>query len=127
MLTDMTAPAELIMINLDSPDPVAHAEFYRQLLDGEITHSEPAYTMLRTGTTTIGFELVDGYQPPAWPDTAGAKRYHLDLYVDDLAEAEELFVAAGATRPDFQPGAGRWVVLTDPAGQPFCICPRPQG
>ncbi len=29
-------------------------------------------------------------------------------------------VAAGATRPEFQPGDG-WVVLTDPAGHPFCI------
>nr|WP_238449382.1 VOC family protein [Micromonospora sp. 4G55] len=69
----------------------------------------------------------DGYQPPRWPDETAAKRYHLDLYVDDLTVAEKEFVAAGATKPEFQPGDGRWVVLLDPVGQPFCICPRPQG
>lgn len=118
--------AELIMVSLDSPDPVAHAEFYRQVLGWEVTHSQPEYAMIGNGSTSLGFGLVEGYQPPAWPNEGGSKRYHLDLYVDDLAEAEKTYVAAGATRPDHQPGDGRWVVLLDPAGQPFCICPRPQ-
>ncbi|MBO4210291.1 VOC family protein, partial [Micromonospora echinofusca] len=108
----MTAPAELIMINLDSPDPAGHAAFYRHVLGGDIIHSEPGYAMLRVAGTTIGFGLVDHHQPPAWPDTTSGKRYHLDLYVDDLADAEKRFLAAGASRPDFQPGDGRWVVLT---------------
>jgi hypothetical protein len=30
-------------------------------------------------------------------------------------------VAAGAKQPEFQPGDGAWVVLTDPAGHPFCL------
>ncbi len=27
----------------------------------------------------------------------------------------------GATKPEYQPGADRWRVLTDPAGHPFCL------
>ncbi|SCL72789.1 Glyoxalase-like domain-containing protein [Micromonospora citrea] len=123
----MTVTADIAMVNLDSPDPVAHAEFWQRVLGGEITHSQPEYAMVTAGGVAVGFGLVEGYRPPSWPDEDAGKRYHLDLYVDDLAVAEKEFVAAGAAKPEFQPGGDRWVVLTDPAGQPFCICPRPQG
>ncbi|GGM48291.1 hypothetical protein GCM10007977_057330 [Dactylosporangium sucinum] len=37
------------------------------------------------------------------------------------AAAAEL-MASGASRPAFQPGdGGGWLVLTDPAGHPFCL------
>ncbi|MET8307377.1 MULTISPECIES: VOC family protein [unclassified Micromonospora] len=123
----MTTTADLAMVNLDSSDPAAHAAFYHRALGWEITHSAAEYAMLSGGGVSIGFGLVEGYQPPSWPDPAGGKRYHLDLYVDDLAVAEKEFVQAGASKPEFQPGGERWVVLIDPIGQPFCICPRPQG
>jgi len=122
----MNKIGDLIMVNLDSPDPRAHAEFYHRLLGWEITASADEYAMISDGRSSIGFGLVEGYQPPAWPDTAGGKRYHLDLYVDDLDKAEAGCVQAGAARPDFQPGGDRWRVLTDPAGQPFCVCLRSQ-
>ncbi|MGW0435879.1 VOC family protein [Micromonospora sp. NPDC003197] len=122
----MTAIGDLIMVNLDSPDPKAHAEFYRRVLDWEVTHSEDEYVMISNGSNSIGFGLVEAYQPPQWPDTSSGKRYHLDLYVDDLDKAEESCLELGAAKPEFQPGGERWRVLIDPAGQPFCICPRPQ-
>ena len=123
----MTATTgDLAMVNLDSSDPAAHAAFYHRVLGWEVTHSQPEYAMISGGGAAIGFGLVEGYRPPSWPDSGGGKRYHLDVYVDDLALAEKEFVAAGATKPAFQPGDGRWVVLIDPIGQPFCICPRPQ-
>jgi predicted enzyme related to lactoylglutathione lyase len=62
---------------------------------------------------------VDGYQPPSWPDTA--KHVHLDFTVTDLDDAAEELLAIGASRPDFQPGEGKWIVLTDPEGHPFCL------
>ncbi|HEX5595120.1 MAG TPA: VOC family protein [Micromonosporaceae bacterium] len=122
----MTAIGDLIMINLDSPDPRAHATFYERALGWEVTHSDDQYAMISNGNTSIGFGRVEAYQPPQWPDTTSGKRYHLDLYVDDLAKAEEECLRAGASRPDFQPGGERWRVLTDPAGHPFCLCLRPQ-
>lgn len=115
------------MISIDSSDPAAHAAFYAKALGWEITHSEAEYAMIVKDGPAIGFGLVPGYTPPAWPDESGDKRYHLDLYVDDVAVAEKDLVAAGATRPEFQPGGERWTVLLDPIGQPFCLCPRPQG
>ncbi|MEU1812555.1 VOC family protein [Micromonospora aurantiaca (nom. illeg.)] len=123
----MTAHADIAMISIDSSDPAAHAAFYAKALGWEITHSEAEYAMIVKDGPAIGFGLVPGYTPPAWPDESGDKRYHLDLYVDDVAVAEKALVAAGATRPEFQPGGERWTVLLDPIGQPFCLCPRPQG
>ncbi|MFI9638500.1 VOC family protein [Micromonospora sp. NPDC051925] len=123
----MTVTADLAMVSLDSSDPATHAAFYQRVLGWDLTHSEADYTMITSPSgVSIGFGRVAGYTPPRWPDPDSNGRYHLDLHVDDLTVAEQEFVAAGATRPQFQPGDGRWVVLLDPIGQPFCICPRRQ-
>jgi predicted enzyme related to lactoylglutathione lyase len=119
----MTGTANLIMVNIDSPDPAALAEFYRKLLGWEVTHSTAEYAMISDGSTSVGFGLVEDYQAPEWPNPGGTKQFHFDLGVEDVDKAEELCLAAGATKPDFQPGGERWRVLVDPAGHPFCLCP----
>jgi catechol 2,3-dioxygenase-like lactoylglutathione lyase family enzyme len=121
----MTAPAALAMVNLDSGAPRTLAAFYAVVLGWEVVHAEDAYAMIRGEGAPIGFGRVDGYRPPNWPDPEGEKRFHLDLYVDDLDRAEADCTALGATRPDFQPGE-RWRVLLDPDGRPFCVCLRPE-
>jgi catechol 2,3-dioxygenase-like lactoylglutathione lyase family enzyme len=84
-----TSPiASLSMVNLDCPDPRAMAAFYAAVLGWEVTYSEEEYAMITGDGTSIGFGRVEGFTPPAWPDTASVKRYHLDLQVDDLALAE---------------------------------------
>lgn len=120
----MPGIATLAMVNLDTDDPPALADFYHNVLGWEVTHSQDEYAMISDGTTSIGFGRVEGYEPPRWPEAASPKRFHLDLYVDDLDKAEARCLELGAARPDFQPGADRWRVLTDPAGHPFCICAR---
>jgi catechol 2,3-dioxygenase-like lactoylglutathione lyase family enzyme len=122
-----TTLAQLIMVNLDCPDPRQLAAFYGEVLGLPVTHSEEEYAMVSDGTTSIGFGRVPDYTPPAWPDVTGVKRYHLDLAVADLDEAEDACRALGATVPEFQPGGDRWRVLLDPAGHPFCLCLNSQG
>ncbi len=123
----MSGFASLAMVNLDCTEPPALARFYAEALGWQVTHSEADYAMISDGTTGVGFGRVPDYRPPAWPDTAAPKRYHLDLYVDDLDEAEQRCHKLGATTPDFQPDGQRWRVLLDPAGHPFCLCPRTAG
>ncbi|MGW1058811.1 VOC family protein [Micromonospora rubida] len=118
----MAATAKLIMFNVDCSDPRQLAAFYGQVLNWPVTHSEEEYAMITDATTAIGFGRVPDYKPPAWPKDTDAKRYHLDLAVDDLSEAETNCLALGATVPDFQPGGQRWRVLLDPEGHPFCLC-----
>jgi hypothetical protein len=45
---------------------------------------------------------------------------HLDIRVTDPDDAEQRLVAAGATRTPAERETG-FRVLTDPAGNPFCI------
>jgi predicted enzyme related to lactoylglutathione lyase len=121
----MTGIATLAMVNLDCGNPAALAGFYHQVLGWEVTHSQDEYAMISDGTASIGFGRIDGYEPPRWPDPATPKRFHLDMYVDDLGQATAACLELGGGKPDFQPGGDRWVVLTDPDGQPFCLVTKP--
>ncbi|WP_233157880.1 VOC family protein [Actinokineospora bangkokensis] len=117
--------ASLAMVSLDCPDPQALAAFYAELLGWKVAASEHEYAMITDeGSAPIGFGRVEGYTAPEWsPDSADAKRYHLDFYVDDLDGGEARALELGATKPEFQPDPG-WRVLLDPAGHPFCLCVR---
>jgi predicted enzyme related to lactoylglutathione lyase len=117
--------AALSMVNIDSADPARLARFYAAALGWDVTYSDDNYGMVEGNGIKIGFGKIDEFRPAQWPDDAGAKRFHLDLQVDDLDEAAEKLCAIGASQPDFQPGADRWRVLLDPDGQPFCLSPRP--
>jgi hypothetical protein len=64
---------------------------------------------------------VPGYVEPAWPDGAISKQIHLDLAADDLDAAEAEAIRLGARKAAGQPGPGRYRVLLDPAGHPFCL------
>ena len=116
-----SAPARLAMVTIDCADPRASATFWAAALGGEVAHAEDEYGMVTGAGPTLGFGRVEGYTPPAWPDTAGVKQFHLDLAVEDLGVAEQELVGLGATVPEHQPGEGRWRVLLDPAGHPFCL------
>ena len=109
------------MINLDSEDPAGLASFYSAVLGWNVLHSAD-YAMICDGSINIGFGKVPGYSAPGWPEESAPKRYHLDLYVDDLDAAERDALALGATKPSEQPNPSGWRVLLDPGGHPFDIC-----
>jgi hypothetical protein len=71
-------------------------------------------------TICLSFQHASDYQPPRWPDPAFPQQFHIDVIVDDIAEAEPKVLALGATR---LPGEGSsFRVYADPAGHPFCLC-----
>ena len=106
---------QLSTIVIDCADPKKLAGFYKAALGLEITYSDDDFVYLGD---RLAFQRVANYRGPSWPDDG--KHAHLDLQVDDLSQAEEL-IKLGATRPDFQPGGDKWVVLRDPEGHPFCL------
>jgi len=120
----MSGFATLAMINVDAEDPAAQAAFYAELLGWKIQHSTDEYAMIGDGSVDVGFGRVPGYSGPGWPVESGPKRYHFDLLVDDLDEAEERALALGATKASTQPEPERWRVLLDPGGHPFDLCLR---
>jgi predicted enzyme related to lactoylglutathione lyase len=118
--------ATLCWVDMECANPRELGEFYRQVLGWDVTHYPDESAVITGGGTSIRFSRVAGYQPPTWPDSGAPKRYHMDLDVDDVAEAAERCLELGARQPDFQPGDGeRWTVLLDPAGHPFCVCRAP--
>ncbi|WP_232676393.1 VOC family protein [Nocardioides sp. R-C-SC26] len=118
----MTSAPTLKMISLDCSDVRAQARFWSELLGYPIAHVQDEYAMLvgSDGAPAVGFGQVEGFEPPAWPDPAGGKRFHFDLACDDVAAVEERAVELGATLAEPQPGE-TWRVLLDPAGHPFCL------
>ncbi|WKU48975.1 VOC family protein [Streptomyces sp. VNUA116] len=122
----MPLQMKLTAITLDCADPQALAAFYRQAT-GFALHpaSDGDFAGLTRGDGLfIGFQRVDGYRAPRWPGQTVPQQVHLDFEVDDLDEAEALLMELGATKPEHQPDADRWRVLTDPAGHPFCLTTR---
>jgi catechol 2,3-dioxygenase-like lactoylglutathione lyase family enzyme len=109
---------------LDSPDARALADFYRQLLGWSTGSDEPDWVTLRSpdGGAGLSFQTETHYVHPTWPAGPGEQQMmlHLDLEVDDLAEAGAHAVSCGAVLAGYQPQADVRVYL-DPAGHPFCL------
>ncbi|MEZ0092560.1 VOC family protein [Streptacidiphilus sp. EB129] len=111
---------QLSTLVIDCADPVALAAFYQKATGWEITHSDQDFASLGDGTPVqLAFVRVEGYQAPGWP--GGTTHTHLDFTVTDLDGAAEELLGIGASRPEFQPGDGQWIVLADPEGHPFCL------
>ncbi len=116
----MSLTATLGAVTLDCPDPRALAEFYRQMTGWEVVHTSDDYVYLAGDhAIRLGFQRIADHPRPSWPDDA--KQFHLDFSVPSIPEAEARLLELGAAKPEFQPGGDMAVVLTDPAGHPFCI------
>lgn len=117
---------KLSAITLDCSDPLALAAFYQQATGLERhPKSDADFAGLhREDGLFIGFQRVDDYRAPSWPDQNVPQQLHLCFEVDDLDGAETRLLELGAGKPDHQPHEERWRVLTDPAGHPFCLVHR---
>ncbi len=115
----MSGLAELSAVLVDCADPTALAGFYRSVTGWEVTYDDGDYVYLGSGPIQLAFQRIPDYRPPNWPDAG--KHFHLDFKVDDVEGKTAELVALGATKPAFQPGEGKYVVLTDPEGHVFCI------
>lgn len=114
----------LTTVTLSAPDPAALAEFYARLLGWEITTREPDWVVLRSpdGGLALACQTEPGHVRPVWPAQPGAQQMqaHLEIQVDDLAEAGAHARAVGAVLAEHQPQDDVLVHL-DPAGHPFCL------
>jgi predicted enzyme related to lactoylglutathione lyase len=116
----VTGIGKLRNLTVDAPDPGALARFYLDLLDAEMRHESPEWTVIRTAEGyLLGFQPAPDHIAPRWPSRDAPQQMHLDLDVPEVATAAARAVARGATRIG---GDGdTLVVLADPAGHPFCL------
>jgi predicted enzyme related to lactoylglutathione lyase len=108
-------------VSIDCADPGPLAEFWAAMLGGDVMFTTDGAVDVRTEWLWISAMKVNGYTPPTWPGSDVPKQVHLDLAVDDLDAAVAEAQALGARLSDVQPAPGRWRVLIDPAGHPFCV------
>jgi Glyoxalase-like domain len=108
-------------VALDCADPIALGSFWAELLAGEIAFSSDEFVAVKTDGVWVTAVRVAGHQAPTWPDGTRPKQMHLDLAVEDLGQAETEALRLGAVRAADQPAPDRYIVLTDPAGHPFCL------
>jgi len=110
---------------IDCPDPRALARFYSELFGLPITYTSDDWVVVATNDTTSGlaFQRALDHQPPEWPDPARPQQVHLDVMVDDHAEAAARVLACGAR--SLSTPVTKANVYADPAGHPFCLISRP--
>ncbi|GAA4567541.1 VOC family protein [Planotetraspora kaengkrachanensis] len=120
----MSGIARMRSIVLDCPDPKALADFYAALVGWKIVRVDDDWvTVSDGGPIRLCFQLAPDHKPPVWTDPEHPQQFHLDVTVDDLAEAEAAVLALGAVKHAHQPGADDgFTVFLDPAGHPFCLC-----
>jgi len=103
-------------ISIDVPS--SHIEASKAFWRAALTRTS------RTGTTHPEFEPLEGRfsNLEGFLQDVGttAPRVHLDIHTDDLEAEVARLVGLGASEVARH---GAWVVLSDPAGMAFCVCP----
>lgn len=114
--------AQLRGVTLDCDNPTQLARFYEGLTGMTVGFNADDYVALTGGSgTDLGFQRVENYRPPQWPDQAVPQQLHLHFGVEDIEVIQDLVLSLGATKPEHQPGGDRWRVFLDPSGHPFCL------
>jgi catechol 2,3-dioxygenase-like lactoylglutathione lyase family enzyme len=113
---------KLRSVVLDTRDPARLADFYAELLGGEVEAEDDTWVVLTDPTgRRLAFQLAPDHEPPQFPDPRGSQQFHLDVTVADVDEAESKVLAHGAVRVTDAIGEDNFRVYRDPAGHPFCL------
>jgi len=110
---------QLASVTFDSTDPVPLARWWAERFGAQITAENEGFFVLVAGGTLpaqLAFQKVDATTP-------GKNKLHLDVHTDDDLDVEVArWVDAGATVVERRSaGDFRWVTLSDPGGNEFCI------
>lgn len=109
----------MAIVTIDCAEPRALARFWTAALGYEVVQDVQGFFVVlgsrEGGGTPIGLQKVA-------EDKTTKNRVHLDFRAEDrLAEVERL-VGLGATAHEEHTVPGlTWTVLTDPAGNEFCV------
>ena len=106
------------MVTFDSSDPAQLAGWWAEQFGGQVQEMLPGefFAVMRSEGPRLGFQKVADPTP-------GKNRVHLDFGAADVDAEVSRLVDAGATEVDRHSVGDnfRWVVLTDPDGNAFCI------
>ena len=109
-----------VEIVLDCAEPPRLAEFWREALDYRDHYTDAKLAVLVPKQVTGTPLLLQGVPEPK----AGKNRMHLDIVVDDVEAEVRRLQALGARRIDDGVqsfGGTRWVRMSDPEQNEFCV------
>jgi catechol-2,3-dioxygenase len=113
---------KLRSVVLDTKDPRRLAEFYAEMLGGDIEVEDDTWVVLNEPSgRRLAFQRAPEHEPPSFPDPHGSQQFHLDVQVSDVDDAESKVLALGASRVTDAIGEDDFRVYRDPAGHPFCL------
>jgi predicted enzyme related to lactoylglutathione lyase len=116
----MTHKARMDLV-LDCADPPRLAEFWREALGYRDYFVEKSFAVLVPKESVAPPLVLQGVPEPK----SGKNRMHLDIVVDDIEPEIERLRALGATRLDDgvqSLGETKWVRMSDPEQNEFCVC-----
>lgn len=107
---------DIAMITCDTSDPAPLAAWWADQVGGTVADPyDGEYLIVSGGPVRLAFQKVDDPTP-------GKNRLHLDLTAEDLDGEVDRLLAAGAGLVERRgDDSFRWVTLTDPAGNEFCV------
>jgi len=114
---DQVVSLEWEQTNIDSRDPAALGNWWREALGWIVVNDDPDEFEIRPAPDRLpGLLFV-----PVPEHKTIKNRLHLDFRPDDRDAEVERLLALGATRADVGQGEQSWVVLADPEGNEFCV------
>lgn len=129
MMTD-TQPRIGLLVNIDVPDLAAAENFYTQAFGFTAGRRFGTDGVELLGATAPIYLLAKPAGSPAAATTQQPRDYarhwtpvHIDLVVDDVAQAVDRALSAGATleQPVRSSAWGRLALLADPFGHGLCL------
>jgi hypothetical protein len=112
------------VVVFDAADLAAESTFWAGMLGGRVFTDDDWHSVIDAdGRWVIGVQLAPNHLPPEWPN-GNPQQIHLDLHVEDFADAHDEAIALGArllqAADDLTIDEG-FQVYADPAGHPFCL------
>jgi hypothetical protein len=102
---------------VDCADPVGLGRWWAAALEWVVFNDDPEEFEIRRAP-----DRLPGLLFARVPEPKTLKnRLHLDLRPDDQGAEVARFEALGARRVDVGQGDESWIVLSDPAGNEFCV------
>ena len=103
----------LSLTTVNAPDAIALARFYAEITGG-VAQGDEYWALVEGPNGDIGFQQIDDYRPPTWPDGEVGMQMHLEFLVDDLE-------ATGARRA----GGRRYPIRASAQRRPLLRVRRP--
>ena len=112
------------VVVFDASELAPESAFWAAMIDGRVLADDDFHNVFDAEDRwVIGVQLAPNHVAPDWPD-GERQQVHLDLHVDEPAEAHAKAIALGARvlrgAADLTASEGHQV-YADPAGHPFCI------